>query len=275
VQIKISIITVNLNNKAGLEKTVQSVISQTCRDYELIVIDGGSADGSKDVIRQYEEQISYWVSEKDKGIYHAMNKGISVACGEYCYFLNSGDYLVNENLFQELFKFDIYADIVSGNVLKIRKNGKYQTIRPHDKPTLHKLCIHSLPHQASLIRRDLFNEIGLYNESFRIVSDFDFFLKALVIFQKSYQKVDLNFSYFNLEGISHNPAHYALAKEESYICLKNNFPQLVDDLMDYRYFYISNIGQLIRLIRQKEKLYSFLEKTVGWIFKIKKFIIGK
>ncbi len=272
---KLSIITVNLNNKAGLAKTVKSVVQQSFRDYELIVIDGGSTDGSQDIIRQHEKDIAYWVSEKDKGTYHAMNKGIAVARGEYCYFLNSGDYLVNDTLFDDLFKMDIHADIVSGNVLKIRNNGKHRTIRPHDKPTLHKLCIHSLPHQASLIRRELFDEIGMYNESFRIVSDFEFFLKAIVVFKKTYQKVDISFSYFNLNGISSNPSHFPLAKQESLICLKNNFPDMADDLVEYRYFYVSNIGQLIRLLQQKEKLYAFIDKTVGEIFKLKKFIVGK
>lgn len=272
---KISVITVNLNNKAGLENTVNSVINQTCHDYELIIIDGGSADGSLEVIRQHEKNISYWVSESDKGIYHAMNKGISVARGEYCYFLNSGDYLAKNSLFEELLKLDIYADVVSGNVLKVRNNGKYRTIRPPDKPTLHKLCIHSLPHQASLIRRELFNEIGLYNESFRIVSDFDFFLKAIVVFKKTFQKVDIDFSYFNLNGISSGSVAASLAKQESITCLRSNFPDMADDLLEYRYFYVSNIGQLVRLLQQKKKLYGFIEKLIGSVFSFKKLLVGK
>jgi glycosyltransferase involved in cell wall biosynthesis len=272
---KLSIITVNLNNKAGLEKTIHSVISQTSRDYELIVIDGGSSDGSQDIIRLHENTISYWVSEKDRGTYHAMNKGISVAKGEYCYFLNSGDYFAGNTTLEDLFKLDIYADIVSGNVLKIRPNGRYRTITPHDKPTLHKLCIHSLPHQASFLKRKLFQEIGMYNETYRIVSDFDFFLKAIVVFKKSYQRVDINFSYFNLQGISSNMNNFTLAKQESYSCLKSNFPDMVDDLMEYRYFYVSNIGQLIRLLQQKKKLYAFIESAVGDFFKFKKLLAGK
>jgi len=272
---KLSIITVNLNNKAGLEKTITSVLSQTSHDYEFIIIDGGSVDGSQDVIRQHEDAVSYWVSEKDKGTYHAMNKGIAFATGEYCYFLNSGDYFVRNTVLEDLFKLDIYADIVSGNVLKIRPNGKYRTITPHDKPTLHKLCIHSLPHQATIIKRELFQEIGSYNESFRIVSDFDFFLKAIVVFKKSYQKVDIDFSYFNLQGISSNMDNFALAKQESYSCLKSNFPEMADDLMEYRYFYVSNIGQLIRLLQQKKKLYAFIENSVGQFFKFKKLLAGK
>jgi glycosyltransferase involved in cell wall biosynthesis len=271
----LSIITVNLNNKAGLERTINSVLSQTSNNYELIIIDGGSSDGSLDIIRQHANAVSYWVSEKDRGTYHAMNKGIAVARGEYCYFLNSGDYFVGNTVLEELFKLDIYADIVSGNVLKIRANGKYRTIYPHDNPTLHRLCIHSLPHQASLIKSKLFNEIGTYNESFRIVSDFDFFLKAIVVFKKSYQKVNINFSYFNLQGISSNMDNFALAKKESYSSLKTNFPEMADDLMEYRYFYVSNIGQLIRLLQQKQKLYSFIDNTVGKFFKLKKLLAGK
>ncbi len=88
---KLSIITVNLNNKDGLQKTIDSVISQTFKDFEWIVIDGGSTDGSKELIEKYSDYISYWVSEPDKGIYNAMNKGIKVAKGDYLEFLNSGD----------------------------------------------------------------------------------------------------------------------------------------------------------------------------------------
>ena len=272
---KISIITVNLNNKAGLEKTIKSISDQTLKDYELIVIDGGSTDGSLDIIHRCEKNISHWISEKDYGIYHAMNKGILFARGEYCFFLNSGDYIVNNTLFEDLSNLDLHSDIISGNVLKIRRNGKYRTIIPHDKPTLHKLCIHSLPHQATLIKRILFNEIGIYNESYRIVSDFDFFLRAIVVSGKTYQKVDINFSYFNLNGISSNPAYFSLAKEESLLCIRSNFPEMADDLIEYRYFYVSNTGQLIRLLQSKKKLFLFLDKTIGSVLKFKKFLVGK
>jgi len=272
---RLSVITVNLNNRQGLAKTLESVFAQTFKDFELIVIDGASTDGSVEVITDNKDKIAYWISEKDHGIYHAMNKGIAMARGEYCYFLNSGDYLVGKDVFAQVFAQDIYADIVSGNVLKIRNNGKHRTIRPHDVPSLHKLCIHSLPHQASFIRRALFGEIGMYNEEYRIVSDFEFFVKALIVHGKSYKKIDTNFSFFNLNGISSNPANFGMAKEESYRCLKANFPSMVDDLMDYRYFYVSNIGQLVRLLEQKKKLYQRLDNFVGWIFRLKKAIVGK
>ena len=94
---KLSIITVNLNNRDGLKKTIDSVISQTFKDFEWIVIDGGSTDGSRELIEQYVNHFAYWVSEPDKGVYNAMNKGVKKAKGEYLQFLNSGDWLRDEN----------------------------------------------------------------------------------------------------------------------------------------------------------------------------------
>ena len=85
---KLSIITVNFNDAEGLERTIKSVISQTFHDYEFIIIDGGSTDGSVDVIKKYEDHIDYWISEKDGGIYQGMNKGLRQASGEYLNFLN-------------------------------------------------------------------------------------------------------------------------------------------------------------------------------------------
>ena len=183
---RLSVITVNRNNAGGLAKTISSVVSQSWRDFEFIIIDGASDDNSPEIIRQNEDHLSYWISEPDKGTYHAMNKGIKVAKGEYCLFLNSGDYLVHSTVLEKVFSLDIKADIISGDVLKIRPNGKFRRVSSPETISLHKLCIHSLPHQATLIRTGLFEEIGYYNESYRIASDWEFFLKALVIHEKSY-----------------------------------------------------------------------------------------
>ena len=98
---KLSIITINYNNKAGLQKTIDSVICQTWRDFEWIVIDGGSADGSKELIEQYQQHFSYWCSERDDGVYSAMNKGICISSGDWIMILNSGDYLYSrDSLFE-------------------------------------------------------------------------------------------------------------------------------------------------------------------------------
>ena len=94
---QLSIVTINLNNKIGLEKTIVSVINQKYRNFEFIIIDGNSTDGSVDIIQKYQDKITYWISENDSGIYNAMNKGIANSKGEYILFLNSGDYLFNDS----------------------------------------------------------------------------------------------------------------------------------------------------------------------------------
>ena len=121
---KFSIITINLNNLQGLKKTCESVISQTWSDFEYIIIDGGSSDGSSEFIKSIEDKISYWVSEKDKGIYHAMNKGIKIANGDFLIFLNSGDYFCNSHVLSNLIieldiNFCFYSDIYLSDEFKV------------------------------------------------------------------------------------------------------------------------------------------------------------
>jgi len=272
---KLSIITVNLNDAAGFRKTATSVLTQTFRDFEYIIIDGGSSDDSTDVIREISESLSYWISEPDKGTYNAMNKGIKVAKGEYCLFLNSGDFFVDNYVLEKIFSYKIISDIISCDVLKIRPNNKYRRVSSPEGVSLHKLCIHSLPHQATLIRRTLFEEIGYYTESYKIVSDWEFFLKALVIFEKSYSHIDEDVSYFRIGGISSRKESIQLARDESYDCLKRNFPKSADDLMEYRYFYNSSIGQIISLLKKRKKLYRFIDNLFGMLLTAKKTIIGK
>lgn len=272
---RLSIITVNRNNEAGLKKTIASVIAQSYSNFEFIVIDGASTDSSTSVIRENEGYLKYWVSEPDNGTYHAMNKGIKAAGGEYCLFLNSGDYLLDNKVLERVFGLMLNADIISGDVLKIRPNNKFRRVSSPQSVSLHKLCIHSLPHQASLIRRSLFDEIGNYSENYRIVSDWEFFLKALVMHEKSYQHISMDISYFRIGGVSSSKENFELAYRESHDCLKRLFPKSVDDLMEYRYFFNSNIGQIILLLQKQEKLYKFIDNTIGWLLTGKKRIAGK
>ena len=108
----VSIITVNLNNVEGLKKTLQSVLEQTYKNIDWIIIDGGSSDGSCELIEHYSDSFSYWVSESDKGIYNAMNKGIRVAKGKYVQFLNSGDCFLDKNVLDDVFSEEHDADIL-------------------------------------------------------------------------------------------------------------------------------------------------------------------
>ena len=168
---KLSIITINLNDARGLEKTIESVLSQTSNDFEYIVIDGGSTDGSVDVIQKYKDKITYWVSEPDTGIYNAMNKGILKATGEYCQFLNSGDCLVANNVTELMLSDMPECSILYGNMLK-DLNGKIFCNEPFRgrEITLLDMFTGTLNHPSAYNKRSLFDKYGLYDESLKIVS---------------------------------------------------------------------------------------------------------
>ena len=193
---KLSIITVNLNNREGLQKTIDSVICQTFRDFEWIVIDGGSTDGSKELIEQYAGHFAYWVSEPDKGVYNAMNKGIRVAKGEYLQFLNSGDWLCNKDSIKSVWgkPQPPTADIIYGT----RVPGFSWTI-PH-LLTLDFFLDSTLFHQSTFIRKQLFSE-HLYDEKYKIVSDRKFFIEHIVLFNASYHAVDIELCNFQEGGL--------------------------------------------------------------------------
>ena len=174
---KLSIITVNLNDCNGLKKTIESVICQTFTDYEYIVIDGASTDGSVDVIKQYANKITYWVSEPDTGIYNAMNKGILQAKGEYCLFLNSGDWLVENNILEKVFSITFDEDIVYGYDKHV---GSSKVKCYPEKWNFRVFLDDTLPHVASFIKRNLFYEVAFYNEENKAISDWEFFVLAIV-----------------------------------------------------------------------------------------------
>ena len=196
---KLSIITVNLNNRDGLQKTIDSVVSQTFKDFEWIVIDGGSTDGSEELIAQYADHFAYWVSEPDKGIYNAMNKGIKVANGEYLLFLNSGDWLYGENILEECFAINRNANILYCDCV-IKKGSTFVNRNYSDNLSFAEFYDTSLCHQSTLIKAILLKD-NLYDESLKIVSDWKFFLqKALE--GRSFQHIDIPLSVYNLEGVS-------------------------------------------------------------------------
>lgn len=184
---KYSIITINFNNKNGLRKTIESVIRQTCRDFEYIVIDGGSTDGSIEVLKDYDEHITYWISEPDKGIYNAMNKGIAIATGEYLNFMNSGDCFYASNVLENVSKYNYDTDFIVGKDYhfneKLQKG--HASIQPPRTTMIH-FFVATLDHQSSFIRRNLFID-SPYDEKYRLVSDWIFFTEKIVKEQKQVQ----------------------------------------------------------------------------------------
>jgi glycosyltransferase involved in cell wall biosynthesis len=204
---KLSVITICYNDREGLEKTMPSVLAQTFRDFEYIVIDGGSTDGSADYIRSHAGRLAFWISEKDKGIYNAQNKGWQHAQGEYCLFLNSGDYLADERVLQTIFETKPDADIIYGE-LKV-DNGKdpYYTLGQPDPFTFEDMIYSTLFHPAAFIRRKLLEERNGYDESFRIVADYDFFLDMLFVKKCSSHYIPIPVAVFNTAGVGSDPAN--------------------------------------------------------------------
>ncbi len=201
IMCKISIITINYNNLGGLMTTVSSVKNQTWQEFEYIIIDGGSIDGSKEYLESQTQFVDAWISEKDSGIYNAMNKGIKLAKGEYLLFLNSGDHLFNENVLKQNYASLTEKDLICFD-LQMVMNGVSKIAKASSNICFSHLYTSSLPHPATFIKRELFNTVGLYDESLKIVSDWKFFLLALFKFNCSYAKVDQTLSTFYLDGIS-------------------------------------------------------------------------
>ena len=210
---KLSIITINYNNAEGLRKTLASIAAQTFRDFEHIIVDGGSTDGSVEVIREYEQSLASrlsplasnlkWLSEPDSGIYNAMNKGIKMANGEYLLFLNSGDYLVDADTLKNVFADADDVDIIYGDRINVWKDGLERNRDSFpDHITGYFLYRGMISHQASFIKSDLFVKYGLYREDLKYGADWEFFLRTFLLYNCTYQHIYQNVVYFDCLGIS-------------------------------------------------------------------------
>ena len=244
---KLSIITITYNNAEGLRRTIQSVQAQTFRDFEHIIVDGGSTDDSVDIIRQYADNEAIrlegykatrqekngkaddtlpnhlitsspitWISEKDRGVYDAQNKGIRLAHGKYCYFLNAGDTFCADDVLERMFSPNSLIasspnrlpDILYGNEIIVDGNGQRVGIaRGVDNPSFVDLYNSCMKHQASFIRRSLFDKYGMYDADMRICSDFDWFFRVIAFHDDvTLQYKDVNIAYFENTGLSyHSP----------------------------------------------------------------------
>lgn len=250
---KLSIITVNLNNAAGLQKTMESVFAQTFMDFEYIIIDGGSTDGSKELIENHANKFVYWVSEKDNGIYNAMNKGIVKAKGEYLLFLNSGDYFNEISVMECLIKNSEEKDIVYGDIVYKDEFNKNVVASP-DVLSLKYLFNITIPHPCTLIHKTLFDCIGSYNESITICADWAFFLDSIIKNNASYKHINKIITIFPLGGISSKASSHALVDAERMNYLRSNYPIILDE-----YNRLMMLEQKMNLL-QKSRLIKFLRK---------------
>lgn len=315
----LSIITINLNNAKGLYKTIESVISQTSQDFEYIIIDGGSTDGSVDIIKSFTiiepgiytpftdirkgsdlskvndieaEQksqitnpplrpvpsapcstpITYWISEPDRGIYHAMNKGIMGSKGEYCQFLNSGDCLANPTVTEKMLKNIPNCSIFYGNMVKQMPNGKMLRNKKIPADSFLTFFTGTLNHSPAYIKRSLFSKYGLYDENLRIVSDWKFFLISIALNAEKVCYSDLDVTCFDMKGISN--IEKELDTTERKKVLQEMFPSSI--ITDYEK-YSGYILQMKRLNRFKITRWFiwFIERILFKLEKIETRIKGE
>lgn len=268
----LTIITINWNHAAGLEKTMGSVLEQVCTDYEYVIVDGASNDGSVEVIKKYAEKFGgrlKWVSENDNGIYDAMNKGIRMASGDYVQFLNSGDCLADDNVIErmmsELEKKN-YPDILYGNMLKVFSDGhilKDKCFAGNDISFL-GFYTGTLNHSPAFIKRSLFEEYGMYDETLKIVSDWKWYLQSIILGNVEPVYCDIDVTLFDMYGISET--NKALDKAERRQVLEQLIPAKI--LKDYDDFAFP-IDQIKRLKRHPwaYKIVWFIERC---LFKLEK-----
>ena len=247
--ILISIITINFNDVAGLQKTISSVQNQTYSNFEHIIIDGNSTDGSKETIEKHKDSFAYWLSEPDSGIYSAMNKGIAKAKGEYVFFLNSGDEFVNSKALQSIVQSLSGEDIIYFNINQVSNREEIKVKRVPSELSFSYLYHDLPPHQSTFIKKKLFNDYGNYDESLKIVADWKFLILALLKYNATYKHIDKVFTNFYLGGVSSNSESFKLMQAEREIVLNKEFPILLNDLK-YKY----TLERIIRGLRKSKKI---------------------
>ncbi|MFV0419930.1 MAG: glycosyltransferase family 2 protein [Dysgonomonas sp.] len=266
---KLSIITINLNNKEGLEKTIKSVVSQTFIDYEFIIVDGKSADGSIDIIKKYEEKISYWLSEKDSGIYNAQNKGIRQAKGEFLYFLNSGDALYEADTLEKIFADDPHDTFICGSFY-MEKGGELEADTSYKYKdwnlAVYELFSGFLCHQAFFIHSDNFKKYGLYDESLKVVADWKLFFQAIAIEHQSVKYIDEFVVIYNMEGFSTQIGGNVIYPEKLRVCREFLNENAVKRLE--RLYYLEQNGFVTDIMKSKKWIYNSFRAfcKIGRIF---------
>lgn len=253
----ISIITINYNNVAGLKKTMDSVYVQTYTSIEYIVIDGGSTDDSKAYIESCQQDLAYWISEPDKGIYHAMNKGIDKATGDYLLFLNSGDWLVDNLVIEKFINYKPEKDIIYGNSIFIHEDGrKEEAIMPNKLGGI-DIFNFTLNHQAIFHKKNLFVN-NQYDLNYQMLADWAFYNEAIIKYNRTYEHKEFFVSYYDMSGFSSNPKNKNVMQKDRMLFYTKHADVLMPILLE-EYYYLRkklrkfNKSKLIKLLLKIEK----------------------
>ncbi len=229
---KLSIITINYENLEGLRKTVQSIFEQTFTDYEYIIIDGGSTDGSKEYIENYKDKLAYRVSEKDNGIYNAQNKGIAQAKGDYLIFMNSGDVFINKDIIRDVSVHFDGTDIIYGDTV-IKEKEKEWIKKYPARITFSHFFADTLPHQASFISTKILSKLSnRFDESLEIIADWKFFVDAIFKYNASVKYLDLAVTVYDFTGLTSKPESWPLMEAEKKKVLENEYPHIYNEVKE-------------------------------------------
>lgn len=246
----ITIVTVSFNAVHGIEKTILSVVNQTYENIEYIIIDGGSTDGTVDVIKKYADHITYWVSEPDKGIYDAMNKGIEKATGEWINFMNAGDIFLES---QTLSNFVSYLDgsisILRGNIIRVYNRFKVKSYGvTNQMPSIIDMIHNTFHHQACLIRRSLFDEIGFYDTNYYLCADWKFFFDSVVLHHVKSRYVNISVALFVMDGTSSSNVKKCIDEHKRYLrkVYGEELYLMFEELSLYRKSFVCHLYYLLR-----------------------------
>ena len=273
---RLSIITINYNDAKGLKLTMDSVLGQTNQEFEYVVVDGASKDDSVAVIQSYNANNINWISEPDSGIYNAMNKGIERATGNYLLFLNSGDVFYDEKVLEDVFQYlDGTHSFVAGNLYYKKLNGT-EIIRKHpEKLTFGYLAAKTVSHPSTFIKKDMFDLYGSYNEENKIVSDWEFFFKALALNGASFLSVDRIITNFDMNGISSSAEHHQMMLKEKEDVFKKHMGVIYND--DTEEFLFKNILEPSKRVKRLSKIEksSFIRKVATVMLSFLSFFAKK
>lgn len=267
---KISIITVSYNSAKTIEQTILSVINQSYKNIEYIIIDGGSTDGTVDIIKKYADKIAYWVSEPDEGIYHAMNKGIDIASGEYIYFLGSDDWLYDKKIISfiaDKLIAEPLTDVLAGNVFSVDEDYKIQlpssTVFGMDEINMG----YRVPHQGCLVRTGIMKE-NKFDLRYRIVADYDLFLKMFFSGKYRYKLIEDFIAFYSAAGTSSTNVETLIMEDclvmEKYNIAQNFIEKRKQVLRDFKGCRLNKLKGMIKRLTIFLGIYGKIQLKRGW-----------
>ena len=220
-----TILSVNKNNYQGLIRTLESLLIICKNNYAFhVIIDGNSNDFEFSLESLYDKYEFDFISENDSGIYNAMNKGIALSKTNRLLFLNSGDSVINNSVFEKFINYCPEHDLVYSNVVKVFDDGtNLHSFFPEDL-SIDYMISYGLPHQATIINKSLFDKVGLYNEDYKIISDWVFFMEALFFHNASYKHLNEDVVFFDGTGISNQSKYLKSIIREQVHYISRRFP---------------------------------------------------